>query len=158
MGRHVVKVITKYRVVPCLLIVEDTTAPAADPVTVEFPSGYVPTPDEFITNLRDADRVGVSFAQTYDFSAAGEQPVVIHLEDGTGNQSEVTAAALVRATVDTVTMEAGSPVPTVDPFLTEGFHGELLDTITDEMMVTPGRYALQVKCPENGRVRCRYQK
>ena len=151
-GRHVVKVIAGVRVVPCLLIVEDTTAPAADPVTVEFPSGYEPRPDEFITNLRDADRVAVSFAQTYDFSPAGEQPVVIHLEDGTGNQRDVQAAALVRATVDRVILEAGSEPPTVDPFLTEGFHGELLDTVTEEMMVTPGEYALQVKCPENGRI------
>ena len=152
LGKHVVKVIAGVRVVPCLLIVEDTTAPAADPVTLEFPSGYEPTPDEFLTNLRDADRVGVSFVGDYDFSPAGEQPVTIHLEDGTGNQRDVTAAALVRATVDRVIVEAGSDAPTVDPFLTEGFHGELLDAITEEMMVTPGEYALNVKCPENGRV------
>ena len=151
-GRHVVKVITGYRVVPCLLYVADTTAPAAEPVTVEFPSGHVPTPDEFITNLQDADRVGLSFAEEYDFSAAGEHPVVIRMEDASGNQSEVTAAALVRATVDRVIREAGCPAPTVDPFLTEGFHGTLLDPITDDMMRTPGEYALQVECPENGRV------
>ena len=151
-GRHVVKVIAGVRVVPCLLIVEDTTAPAAEPVTLEFPSGYEPGPDEFIRDLRDADRVAVSFAGTYDFSPAGEQPVTIHLEDGAGNQSEVHAAAVVHATVDRVTLEAGSDVPTVEPFLTEGFHGELMDAITEEMMVTPGEYALNVKCPENGRV------
>ena len=120
-GRHVVKVIAGVRVVPCLLIVEDTTAPAAEPVTLEFPSGYEPGPDEFIRDLRDADRVAVSFAGTYDFSPAGEQPVTIHLEDGAGNQSEVHAAAVVRATVDRVTLEAGSDVPTVEPFLTEGW-------------------------------------
>ena len=51
-----------------------------------------------------------------------------------------------------VTVEAGGEAPTVEPFLTEGFHGELLDAITEEMMVTPGAYALEVKCPENGRV------
>ena len=151
-GRHIVKVIAGLRVVPCMLIVEDTTAPAAEPVTAEFPSGHVPTPDEFITNLQDADRVGLSFAEEYDFSAAGEHPVVIRMEDASGNQSEVTAAALVRATVDRVIREAGCPAPTVDPFLTEGFHGTLLDPITDDMMRTPGEYALQVECPENGRV------
>ena len=152
LGRHLVKVIAGYRVVPCLLIVADTTAPAADPVTAEFPSGHVPTPDEFITNLRDADRVGVSFAGEYDFSAAGEQPIVIRLEDPSGNQSEVTAAARIRATVDRVVLEAGSPIPDVQPFLTDGFHGELLTTVTEEMMVVPGEYALEVKCPDNGRV------
>lgn len=151
-GRHMVKVIAGVRVVPCLLIVEDTTAPAAEPVTLEFPSGYVPRPDEFITDLQDADRVAVSFLGTYDFSAAGEQPVHILLEDGSGNQSEVVAAAAVRAAVERVIVEAGSPIPSSDLFLTEGFHGELLDTITDEMMHTPGEYALSVRCPENGRV------
>lgn len=152
LGRHAVQVITRFRVVPCWLIVRDTVAPTAVPVTVDFPSGYEPTPDQFISALKDADRVGVSFAQDYDFSPAGEQAVVIRLEDGSGNVNEVQAAAVVRATVDRVTLEAGSPVPAVDPFLTEGFHGELLDTITDDMMRTPGEYALRVRCPENGRV------
>ena len=152
LGRHLVKVITGYRVVPCLLIVEDTTAPAAEPVRAEFPSGHVPTPVEFIRALRDADRVAVSFAEEYDFSPAGEQQVRILLEDATGNKSEVVATAVVRAAVDKVTVEAGSPAPATEAFLTEGFHGELLDTITDEMLHTPGTYPLQVKCPENGRV------
>ncbi len=152
LGRHTVQVITRLRVVPCLLIVRDTVAPAASPVTVDFPSGYVPTPDRFITDLKDADRVGVSFARNYDFSPAGEQAIVIRLEDGSGNVSEVQATAVIRATVDRVALEAGAPVPTVDPFLTEGFHGELLDAITDEMMRTPGEYVLRVRCPENDRV------
>ena len=152
LGRHVVQVVTRFRVVPCLLIVEDTTAPVADPVTLEFPSGYEPTPDQFIADLKDADRVAVSFFEEYDFSPAGTQAVVIHLEDGSGNQSEVVSTARIRATVDQVLVEAGSPIPTVDPFLTEGFHGSLLDPITEEMLRTPGEYRLRVECPENGRV------
>ena len=152
LGRHMVQVITRFRVVPCWLIVRDTVAPTAVPVTVDFPSGYEPTPDQFISDLKDADRVGVSFAQDYDFSPAGEQTVVIQLEDGSGNVNEVQATALVRSTVDRVTMEAGAPIPAVDLFLTEGFHGELLDTITDHMMRTPGEYVLRVQCPENKRI------
>ena len=134
LGRHLVKVVTRYRVVPCLLIVEDTTAPTAEPVTAEFPSGHEPTPVEFIQALRDADRVAVSFAEEYDFSPAGEQQVRILLEDATGNQSEVVATAVVRAAVDKVTVEAGSPAPATEAFLTEGFHGTLLDAVTDEMI------------------------
>ena len=152
LGRHMVQVITRFRVVPCWLIVQDTVAPTAVPVTVDFPSGSEPTPDQFISDLKDADRVGVSFAQDYDFSPAGEQAVVIQLEDGSGNVNEVQATALVRSTVDRVTMEAGAPTPAVDLFLTEGFHGELLDTITDHMMRTPGEYVLRVQCPENKRI------
>jgi len=152
LGRHLVQVVTRFRVVPCLLIVADTTAPTAQPVTVEFPSGYEPTPDQFITDLKDADRVGVSFAEAYDFSPAGTQTVIIHLEDGSGNQSTVTAAANIRATVDQVVVEAGSPAPTVESFLSEGFHGQLLDPITEEMLRTPGAYPLRIQCPENGRI------
>ena len=152
LGRHWVQVITGHRVVPCLLIVRDTAAPAAVPVRVSFASGYTPTPDEFITDLVDADRVGVSFAQTYDFSEPGEQPVVIHLEDGSGNNSEVTATAAVHAGVDRVVVEAGGPAPTDDDFCGEGFHGKLLDPITDEMLHQPGEYLLRIECRENGRV------
>ena len=142
LGRHVVLVITRFRVVPCLLIVRDTVAPTAEPVRAEFPSGHVPTPVEFIRALQDADRVGVSFAEEYDFSPAGEQEVRILLEDATGNTSEVVATAVVRATVDKVTVEAGSPSPAQAAFWTEGFHGELLDAVTDEMLKTPGTYPL----------------
>ncbi len=152
LGGHIVPVMTGIRVAPCLLIVRDTTAPSAVPVRVEFASGYEPTPDEFITGLVDADRVGVRFAEAYDFSPAGEQPVRIFLEDGSGNRSEVTATAVVRAAVEQVVVEAGSPAPSIDPFLTEGFHGQLLDLITDEMMQTPGEYPLRIQCPENGRI------
>ena len=56
LGRHMVQVITRFRVVPCWLIVQDTVAPTAVPVTVDFPSGYEPTPDQFISDLKDADR------------------------------------------------------------------------------------------------------
>ena len=151
LGKHLVQVITRYRVVPCLLIVQDTTAPTAVPVHVTFASGYQPTPDEFITELKDADRVGVSFAEEYDFSPAGEQTVRILLEDGSGNQSEVVATAEVHAAVERVVVEAGSPAPDPSRFMTEGFHGELLNEITDEMLHTPGTYPLRVRCPENGR-------
>ena len=151
-GRHIVEVITRYRVVPCLLIVRDTTAPAAVPVTVEFASGYTPTPDEFITDLEDADQVGVSFAEAYDFSDTGTYTVRILLEDGSGNTSEVTSEALVRAAVDRVVVEAGSPAPSQEAFLTEGFRGQLLDDITEEMLKTPGEYRLRVECLENGRI------
>ena len=89
LGRHAVQVITRFRVVPCLLIVRDTQAPVAAPVRAAFAPGYVPAPDEFITDLRDADRVGVSFAEAYDFSEPGEQSVRILLEDGSGNVSEI---------------------------------------------------------------------
>ena len=152
LGRHIVQVLTQYRVVPCLLIVRDTTAPVAVPVTVEFASGYTPTPNEFITDLKDADRVGVSFAETYDFSDAGTYTVRILLEDGSGNTSEVAAEALVRAAVDRVIVEAGSPVPDQKAFFTEGFRGQLLDDITEEMLRTPGEYSLWVECLENGRI------
>ena len=152
LGLHLVKIVTPLRVVPCLLIVRDTVPPAAEPVRVEFPSGHVPAPVEFIKALRDADRVGVSFAEEYDFSPAGEQTVRILLEDATGNTSEVMATAAVRATVERVIAEAGSPVPDAAPFLTEGFHGTLLDPITEEMMRTPGEYLLHVRCPDNGRI------
>lgn len=152
LGVHVVQVITAHRTIPCLLIVQDTTAPVAAPVRLSFPSGYVPTPDEFITDLVDADRVGVSFAGDYDFSIAGEQVVRIHMEDGSGNENEVTAMAAVHAAVDRVVAEAGDPAPGLEQFLTDGFHGELLDAVTDEMMRTPGEYPLRVRCLENGRI------
>ena len=152
LGRHMVQVVTRFRVVPCLYIVQDTVPPAAVPVTVSFASGYEPTPDQFITDLKDADRVGVSFAEAYDFSNVGTYPVRVLLEDGSGNQTELNAAAQVRATIARIVLEAGSPIPTAEAFCDEGFHGVLLTEITEAMLHTPGEYPLDIQCRENGRV------
>ena len=152
LGDHVIEVVTPYRLVPCLLKVRDTTAPAADPVELAFASGYEPAPNEFIANLRDADMVGVSFSEAYDFTEPGRQTVVIDMEDGSGNRSQVTATASIRATRDRVTVEAGSPAPAAETFCDEGFHGTLLTEITDAMLRTPGEYPVDLRCVENGRV------
>lgn len=152
LGTYLIDLQTGGRTVPCLLIVEDTIAPTAYPVALDFPAGYEPTPDEFITDLWDADRVAVSFTQAYDFSAAGEHKIVILLEDGSGNRSKVRTTATVRATRDAVTVEAGSPAPTSEAFCEEGFRGTLLTKITKAMLCTPGEYPLEVQCAENGKV------
>ncbi len=151
-GAHIIDLQVGGRTVPCLLIMEDTVAPSAFPVTLTFPSGYEPTPDEFITDLWDADLVGVSFAGEYDFSDAGEHPIVLLLEDRSGNRSKVRATAIVQATRDAVIVEAGSPAPTSEAFCEEGFHGTLLTKITDDMLHTPGKYPLEVQCAENGKI------
>lgn len=152
LGAHRVSLRVAGRTVPCLLIVEDTLAPTAYPVARSFPSGYEPTPDEFITDLWDADRVAVSFAEKYDFSQVGEHQIVILLEDGSGNRSKVRSSAAIRATRDAVIVEAGSPAPKSEAFCEEGFHGTLLTEITEAMLSTPGTYVLDIQCAENGRV------
>ena len=40
LGAHVIRLLTAGRTVPCLLIVEDTVAPTAYPVDLDFPAGY----------------------------------------------------------------------------------------------------------------------
>ena len=152
LGTYLIDLQADGRTVPCLLIVEDTIAPTAYPVNLDFPAGHEPTPDEFITDLWDADRVAVSFTQAYDFSAAGEHKIVILLEDGSGNRSKVRATATVRATRDTVTVEAGSPAPASEAFCEEGFCGTLLTKITEAMLCTPGAYPLDIQCADNGKV------
>ena len=152
LGRHVVPVVIGLRQVPCLLIVRDTLAPTADKVAMVFPSGYEPTPTEFITNVQDADVVGVSFDGKYDFSEAGQQAVTILLEDGSGNRIKVQTTATVQATREAVTVEAGSQAPSAAAFCEEGFQGTLLTEITETMLHTPGDYPLQLQCTENGRI------
>ena len=152
LGAHRVSLRVAGRTVPCLLIVEDTLAPTAYPVALDFPSGYEPTPDEFITDLWDEDRVAVSFARSYDFSEVGTQQILILLEDGSGNRSKVRSSVTVRATRDAVVVEAGSPAPATEAFCDEGFHGTLITEITDAMLRTPGEYPMKIQCAENGRV------
>lgn len=151
-GLHLVTLVAGKRRLPCLLLVRDTTPPRAKGLTVTVPCGQTPGPEAFIGDLVDEQRVGVSFAETYDFSQPGEQEICLFLRDESGNRTEVTARAVAVAAVEAVTLEAGSPVPTAAAFCREGFHGELTTLLTEAMLHTPGVYPVELRCAENGLV------
>ena len=126
-----------------LLHVTDTTAPQAEPVPQTVPVGTTPGPDTFIRRVRDADKVRITFEQTPDFDREWDGEIRIVLEDSTGNRSVVPVQVSVRATVRSITAEAGEEPPENTRFLIPGVEGEPEAPITAEMMHHVGTYPIR---------------
>ena len=90
-----------------LVLVQDTQAPKAQALSLTLQAGEEPTADAFITGLADAQRVAVSYEQAPPFDTPGMWPLVVRLEDMSGN------ATLLPATVEIVEPET-PPVPALD--------------------------------------------
>lgn len=120
--------------------VKDTVAPAAEGVRKTISTLQTLRPDELIRNLKDNDRVKVSFLETPPFGTAGDYQPVILLEDMSGNRSSITAELAIRATREGVTVEAGAQAPAAEIFLIDEYEVESCTPISEEMLHTPGEY------------------
>ena len=127
---------------PVLLIVRDTVAPTAEPVDRIVPIGSEPGPDEFVKNIKDAGIVRVSFARQPDFDAEWSDTVDIVLEDRGKNRTVVPVHVSVRATVEALTVEAGSEIPKAERFLIEGISAMQVTPIEAEMLHHVGTYPI----------------
>lgn len=131
--------------VPTLVFlhVADTVAPTAEPVDRTVPVGSAPGPDTFVRRIRDADTVRVSFEQTPDFETEWEGTIGIVLEDGSGNRTVVPVKVTVRATVPSLTLEAGAEPPEQKQLLIDGVNAEQITPITEEMLHHVGTYPIR---------------
>ena len=127
---------------PVILIVRDTVAPTAEAVDTVVPIGSSPTPDTFLKNIRDAGTVRVSFANQPDFDTEWSDTVEIVLVDQGNNQTIIPVRVSVRATVETLTVEAGSDIPEAERFLIEGVSATQETPIETEMLHHVGTYPI----------------
>ena len=134
LGRHLLNLRIGGVPTSVLLHVRDTVAPTATPVDCEVALGSSPGPDAFVTDLKDADVVELTFVSTPDFSVESEQTVEIRLKDRSNNRSVVTAHVSVRASHASLTAEAGTEPPGAEAFLLEGVRGALEQPIDAERM------------------------
>lgn len=135
----------------CLLVLEDTTPPAADFVSMTIGAGETLTADKFITNLKDAQPVAVSFRTKPVFGKTGEQQVAIRLMDLSGNESTVSGLLTIRDVKSTeLVLEAGGPLPEAGSL---AYHaGDKVQYISgaDEIDTSvPGVYSLEVEVEGN---------
>lgn len=143
-GDYRLKVLYRGRAVPVVLRVRDTAAPTAEAVEQTVPLGQPVTPDRLIRDLEDEGLVKVSFGTAPDFSAVGDYDAVVLLEDESGNRSKVSVPVHVRAALDELILEAGSPVPTADDLLLIPYTEAEISPITEKMMREPGEYTITV--------------
>ncbi len=103
LGTHTVKIMVDGASYSSTLILEDTTPPAAQPVTVHITSKTSPRAEDFVSGIKDATSVACTFKEVYDFNTTDDIPVTIVLTDEAGNVTEVTA--LATCAVDTTAPE-----------------------------------------------------
>ena len=127
---------------PVLIIVRDTVPPTAEPVDSVIPLGSAPGPDRFLRQIKDAGKVRVAYAQTPDFNTEWNGTIEIVLTDQGGNETRVPVSVSVRATVETLTAEAGAEIPTAERFLLDGIRGTQDTPIEPDMMHHVGSYPI----------------
>ena len=129
-----------------LVRVQDTTAPTARPVSRVLGLDEELGPDGFITDLQDAQLVGVSFEEPPRFHEAGTWPVVVRLEDLSGNVSLVETTCTILGPVARLDMEAGEAVPPLSAFLPrDTASGRFLTDMDDLDTRTPGVRTVRVE-------------
>ena len=125
---------------------QDTTAPTAQGVPQVLGVDEELGPDAFIEDLSDAQLVGVSFEQAPPFHTAGEWPVVVRLEDLSGNVGFVNTVCTILGPVARLAIEAGEAVPPLSAFLpNETMTGRFVTDVDALDTAVPGVYAIEVE-------------
>ena len=130
-----------------LVEVRDTTAPTARGVSRILGVDEELGPDAFIADLADAQLVGVSFEQAPAFHEAGEWPVLVRLEDLSGNVGFAEALCTILGPVPRLTLEAGEPVPPLSAFLPKDgtMTGRFVTDVGALDTNLPGVYSIEVE-------------
>lgn len=117
-GRHNIKVKTKYAQYNVSLNIIDTIAPQATINNKTMWIGDEITSDLFVSNVQDASPVSTSFLEQPDLNKEGKQNVVIVLKDVSGNTTQYKATltlqkdteAPIISTVNTIIANQGDTV------------------------------------------------
>ncbi len=94
-GIYAIDILRDGKTYDCSLIIRDTAAPTASPVHVTVGRGRAPSPEEFVTDVRDVTPVTVVFDGVPDLTAGGDQTVGLILTDTSGNETRLTATLTV---------------------------------------------------------------
>ena len=92
LGGQVVEATVDGQIYQSEVIVVDTVAPTGSAVDVEAWVGDELTADLFVTDIRDATPVKVTFAEEPDGTREGSQPIHLLLTDAAGNQASLTSS------------------------------------------------------------------
>ena len=125
---------------PVLLHVVDTIAPSAEAVNRTVPLGTELGPDAFVKHVKDADTVRAAFEEVPDFHHEWDGTIRIVLTDGAKNETVIPVRISVRATIASLTVEAGSDIPGPEAFLLDSVNGVQTTVISPEMLHHAGTY------------------
>jgi hypothetical protein len=93
---HKIQINVNGRIVTGSIEIKDTISPTATIINQEIWKGEKPSAETFVTDIKDASEVKVSYKETPDFTKSGEQEVVIELEDGSSNRAQLKALCTIK--------------------------------------------------------------
>lgn len=145
-GRYQVKVKSGWFTHSCILVIQDTIAPAGQAVPIIYLElGERCVPEDFVENISDATAVDIAYEKEPDFARPGRQTVQVALTDRGGNRTVVESELLVSPVVGDLTVEAGLAFPSVDSFLLEDAEGGFVTRVADLDYHKVGDYEVVIR-------------
>lgn len=150
-GTSEIKIKIGHRIHTSSLQIIDTTAPSATVTDQMVLKDEDINADAFVTDIKDATVVTVTYLQAPDTKSPGEKEVTLVLEDSSKNRTVLKAILTVLDIKNTVTVEAGQPVDiTLDDFVDNNKYN--ISFVTDLTTLDLSKPAVhEVKINVNGR-------
>lgn len=116
-GEYKIKVHSGLFTLSSRLIVEDTIAPVAEAVPVVLGLGERCDITDFVTGVKDASKVTLSWKTEPDFTKIGNQALTIVLTDLGNNVTELKTELYISKVTGTLVIEAGDKIPDPSAFV-----------------------------------------
>jgi len=131
------------------LVLADTTPPKGTKRNYNLLSGTTLAPEDFVTNLRDASAVTLSYRTAPDFESLAPQTVVVAAEDAAGNITEFSCALQIWNIAQELTAECGTTLDTLRDTLfaamqKAGAELPTFDSSFDPETLAPGTYDVRL--------------
>ncbi len=131
------------------LVLSDTTPPSGRTHNFNLLSGTTLTPQDFVTNIKDASEVTLSYKTAPDYESLVPQTVVVEAADPHGNTAEFSCALQIWNISNTLTAECGIALDDLrDTLFTEmraaGADLPTFDRSFDPSVLAPGTYDVRL--------------
>ena len=144
-GEYQIKVKSGWFTHSCILIIEDTIAPAGQAAPVRMLLGESCVPEDFVENITDATAVTISYEKEPDMAHAGSQSVEVVLTDRGGNRTIIESELFISPVLEELTVEAGQKPPGIDSFLLKNVTGTFITRLADFDYHQPGDHTVVIQ-------------
>ena len=130
------------------LVLSDTTAPTGKARSYDLLAGTALSPEDFVTNIKDASEVTLSYVTAPDYNSFAPQTVSVLAVDAQGNETAFTSALQIWNIADTLTAECGITLDALRKELFVGVSGTDtpgFDASFDPASLAPGTYQVRLR-------------
>ncbi|MDO9592619.1 MAG: hypothetical protein Q7I98_05420, partial [Erysipelotrichaceae bacterium] len=144
-GEYIVRVEIGFMTYRSTLKIIDTQKPIVTLRQLISPLGKEIDPEDFVLTSTDNTELHYEFIEAPDPNTIGIQKVSIQISDLGNNKIIETSTVFITQVKDKVTIEAGTPAPTIDDFLMEERTNETFITKIDSLKLVVGVYPIEIQ-------------